>query len=181
MSGSQFAGCCVHIATVIYYLSYAKSHILKDPKLIKLPASHFNKILVNTKSFEKPNAPRYVRNKRRSKEYILKDIEYQSPSVSSSEISSDDEPYGNVKKKFQNINFHKIETEAKKGEAQVDTQIQTCSLFVNDVIPTFIDHIPFWGGYFIINKKKLLLSTHVLLITIYLRYGSLKNYRPILK
>lgn len=53
------AGCCVHVASLIYYLSYAK-HIID----FKLPAEHLNSVFVNTTLSEVPNQPRYVRNKR---------------------------------------------------------------------------------------------------------------------
>ncbi len=64
--GRRQTGCCIHSATVIYYLSYAK---LK-PDRLKLPGEHLNAVLVNTDKMEAPNRPRHVRGKRRLKQMI---------------------------------------------------------------------------------------------------------------
>jgi hypothetical protein len=42
MSGLKVTGCCVHVATLIYYLTYGK---YADE--IKLPGKHLNSIFVN--------------------------------------------------------------------------------------------------------------------------------------
>ena len=58
MSGLKVVGCCVHVATVICFLSNFKY------KSLKLPGEHLNSIFVNLKLFESANQPRYVRSKR---------------------------------------------------------------------------------------------------------------------
>ncbi len=75
MSGQKEAGCCVHVATVIYYLSYARNHNYK------IPAEYLNNIFVNTSKKEPANNPQYVHNKR------------QNNVISSSESESEDETY----------------------------------------------------------------------------------------
>jgi hypothetical protein len=53
-------------------MSYAKSKRSQDPEFIKLPGTHLKKNLVDMKSNEDSNQPRYVRHRRR-KESIFKD------------------------------------------------------------------------------------------------------------
>ncbi len=78
MYGRKRAGCCSHVATVIYYFSYAK---YRD---IKLPGEHLNSVFIDIKNNEAPNEPRYVRAKRR------RVIESESDS-SSTEADSNEE------------------------------------------------------------------------------------------
>jgi hypothetical protein len=59
MSGNKQIGCCVHVATLIYYLAIIKY------SQTKLPAEHLN--LIFLKTGESPNSPKYLRNKRISK------------------------------------------------------------------------------------------------------------------
>lgn len=54
----KVAGCCVHVATLIYYLAYAKYYA------IRIPADYLNAVFVNTDLKEEPNKPRIVRRKR---------------------------------------------------------------------------------------------------------------------
>ena len=72
---------------MIYYLGHAKEKIANDPESIKLPAVHLKSILINTHSSDLPNAPRYVRNKRRDTRYTKK--ERNSESDKSSKHNSD--------------------------------------------------------------------------------------------
>ncbi len=61
-SGKKQVGCCVHIATVIYYLSYAKFRQCA----LRFPSQLLSTILCDMKT-DIPNAPRYVRRKRNIK------------------------------------------------------------------------------------------------------------------
>lgn len=86
MSGRRVVGCCAHVATVIYYLSYAKY------RTVKCPAQHLNSILVNLNSSEKANKPRYVKNKRTKKEYSSSsDSESSNSSIKTTRSTSSSE------------------------------------------------------------------------------------------
>ena len=62
MSGRKLVGCCVHVATVIYYLSNAK-YIRNN----KLPAEYLNNVFIDMEKMESPNNPRYVQSIRYQK------------------------------------------------------------------------------------------------------------------
>ena len=64
MSGRKMAGCCVHVACLIYYLSNAKYNTIKPP------AEHLNSIFVDMSTSKAPNDPQYVRNHRKSKNIV---------------------------------------------------------------------------------------------------------------
>ncbi len=83
MSGKRTNGCCVHVATVIYFLSNV---VHKDKSLIRYPGNHLNNVLVDINSNTIANSPEYLRNRRR-----IKDIE--SSSDSDNDISSDSDHY----------------------------------------------------------------------------------------
>jgi len=61
MSGRKVLGCCVHISTVIYYLSYAKYYPIKKP------GDFLNSVLVNSDSRVLSNRPDYIKNTRKIK------------------------------------------------------------------------------------------------------------------
>ncbi len=82
MSGKRTNGCCVHVATVIYYLSNVV-HV--DQSQLKYPGSYLNKILVDINSNSAANNPHYVRNGRKLKDII-------SSSESENDLSSDSDP-----------------------------------------------------------------------------------------
>jgi hypothetical protein len=52
-SGRRIVGCCSHVATVIYYLSWAKYHTLK------FPAEHLNLMFIDKSKLESANQPKY--------------------------------------------------------------------------------------------------------------------------
>ena len=70
-------------------MSYAKSKLSQDPESIKLPGTHLKKILVDMKSNEESNQPRYVRHRRRKSKYFQ--ISSSESSVESCNWSSDEE------------------------------------------------------------------------------------------
>ncbi len=82
MSGQRTNGCCVHVATVIYYLSIV---VYVDKSLLKYPGNYLNKILVNINENSAANNPQYIRNERK-----LRDI--ASSSESDNDLSSDSNP-----------------------------------------------------------------------------------------
>ena len=103
MSGRKIVGCCVHVATVIYYLSYAKYYD------IKMPAEFLNAIFVDFDKMESSNNPRYVRAKRGTKEISSSDDSDSDTSSKTSgskrEIDLDDfdsEPNINKRDKTKN-------------------------------------------------------------------------------
>ena len=154
MSGHQVAGCCVHVATLIFYLSYAKDKIKEDQRYIKLPASHLNSTLVNTKNLDISNEPRYVKHKRRKSCFIEKEI----PCITSnsSDMSSEDEILmtNAVKKKIlepkdieKNMHNDKVGLNKKKRSIQANN-ISKYRETPKLEMQTFISHIPSNGGYY---------------------------------
>lgn len=77
-TGNRMAGCCVHVACVIYYLSYAKYTQLQ------LPAKNQRLIFIDMDKNEKPNKPRYVIRNRKKR-----DIFTHPDNSSSSDSDSD--------------------------------------------------------------------------------------------
>ena len=85
MSGRKVAGCCVHVASVIFYLSYARFNN------INLPALNKHLVLIDTTKREKPNNPRLVKAKRlvnRNNDQNLDESESSSSDDSENEISN---------------------------------------------------------------------------------------------
>ena len=83
MSGHTLVGCCVHVATLIYYLSHAKDHA------IKMPAEHLNSVFVDFNKMELPNRPKIIKNKRGQRE-VSSSSESESSESESSELESSD-------------------------------------------------------------------------------------------
>jgi hypothetical protein len=81
--GLKQAGCCIHVATFIYYLSYAKFR----EKTTRLPAEYLNTVLVDMVKNDAPNNPN-VRQKRK-KRGLSFDISSKTSSDNSSNTSSD--------------------------------------------------------------------------------------------
>lgn len=84
MSGRKVAGCCVHVASVIFYFSYARNQNLK------LPALNKSLVLINTAKRQKPNNPTLVRVKRSKNNYNINnsiETEVSSSDESESEFS----------------------------------------------------------------------------------------------
>ena len=59
-SGKKQAGCCMHVAAYIHYLSFARF----NPN-IKLPGEHLNSVLIDMEKNQSPKKPIYVKNNRR--------------------------------------------------------------------------------------------------------------------
>jgi hypothetical protein len=65
-SGLKIAGTCVHVASLLYYLSYARHQFLSNGN-INLKFLYLNKILVDMDNLEPSNNPKLVRSKRTRK------------------------------------------------------------------------------------------------------------------
>ena len=86
-------GCCVHVATLIYYLSYAKN------REKRIPGEQLNDIFVNIHNLEASNQPKYIRRKRGLKETSsssdedtdTESTEYQKSSLNVTDRSVEDE------------------------------------------------------------------------------------------
>jgi hypothetical protein len=63
LSGFQFAGCCVHITAVLYYLGHLKEKLKKNKTIFQSPSKHLKNILVDINNNSKVNEPEYVRQK----------------------------------------------------------------------------------------------------------------------
>ena len=123
MSGRKVLGCCVHISTVIYYLSYAKYYPIKKP------GDFLNSVLVNRDSRVLSNRPDYIKNTRK--------IKIINPGNKTNE--SDD----------QDSEFDEQDTEFEDEEKVQDEPITSTYDFISD----FKTHVPFWGANITYKKK----------------------------
>ena len=65
MSGKQVVGCCVHVTAVLLYLGNVRNNLKSNSSRIESPGKHLIDLLVNIEKKDKPNSPRYVKNRRR--------------------------------------------------------------------------------------------------------------------
>ena len=151
----------MHVATLIYYLGYARQLIVQDPNNIKYPATHLSSIFVDVESSERANAPRYIRHKRRNM-VSLSENQVESSSASSSEIS-DDEIDNDQSFILDKLINQKMQTEISKNGTlatnknllSTDNKIETSSKLNSDVriktvqtdMREFNGHIPTNGGF----------------------------------
>ena len=70
--GKRTTGCCIHVATVVYYLAFGKYQ--EDV----LPGEYLNSVLVDLSKLDSPKKPKYVRPTRRNVKPI--DLECDSDS-----------------------------------------------------------------------------------------------------
>ncbi|CAF1032073.1 unnamed protein product, partial [Brachionus calyciflorus] len=93
-SGQKIFGCCVHVATLIFFLRYGRKNIIESP------ARFLQKLFINFKKMNSPNKPRYLKNSRKNKikEEFLINLSNQSDI---------DEPGKDIKdqKKIKDKNF----------------------------------------------------------------------------
>ena len=148
-----------------------------------MPSIHLNSILVNINESDKPNAPRYIRHKRRKSCYIQKESDLISSSASNSDLSSDNDekqlkkPLLEPKKKYTTRSQGPCLTTGQETATKIEKSITQCTkptdshdmidkaanvnmeiISVESKIPTFKAHIPSLGGsFFFINLmvKKL--------------------------
>ena len=176
----------MHIATVIFYLSNAKDKIDQDPENIKFPGEHLKSVFVNTNTLERSNAPRYVRNKRRSSDYFQKEANIPcSPfsSLNSSELSSDDDqekmqvPFiphiddqlENTKKSVEYKNKASKKKPKPNPQKEKEFEIsQSVIPILDKVLPTFVAHIPSLGGQFLKNNGQKIVLTNTCTIDNYM-------------
>jgi hypothetical protein len=102
-------GCCIHVATVINYLSNAKYQKLSQP------AEYLNSIFVDLNKKEAANQPRYVRNKR----------SFKKPNEPNSDISGDDTDFDDTK---NTLDFVEL-TDSEKEDQQIKTQSSSFTIY----------------------------------------------------
>jgi hypothetical protein len=150
LSGQKVAGCCVHVATVIYYLSYARYNTNK------IPAEYLNKIFVDISKKEPANIPRYVRNKR------------QTCMISSSESSSSSESESEGKTSSLDKSLTLSDSRTDVSSINNDYSVETLSNYdeENDCfepqnsinIQEIKGHVPQWGGKINYHNRKVKVS-----------------------
>ena len=144
MSGRIVAGCCVHVATLIYFLGYAKEKI--DCNSLKLPGEHLTSILVKINSSEPSNSPRYVKAKRSFKQRA-----YEISHISSNN-TTDSEPETALENQIEKAVEKENQLSIKKEAVSLSIELHESP---NNYIPYFIEHIPKWGGYIYNGNKKI--------------------------
>jgi hypothetical protein len=143
-------------------MSYAKSKLSQDPESIKLPGTHLKKILVDMKSNEESNQPRYVRHRRRKSKYFQ--ISSSESSVESCNWSSDEETLIQ-KTETESLSKNNVLQDvinnrgnSKKNILLAKKKLVSSKEFtdtsVDSVISGFNSHIPTWGATFSNNNKK---------------------------
>ena len=130
-TGKRIIGCCVHVATLLYYLSNARF------KPINIPAEHLNSIFVDLSKKEPANEPKYVRRRRNLKQNAS----------SSSDSSSTEDDSDSVKEKERN-----------QDEFVIDNNTSQELHYENYSIELLKTRIPKWGADIIYNNKKYYLS-----------------------
>jgi hypothetical protein len=60
-SGKKQAGCCMHVAACIHYLSFARYS-----QIMKMPGEYLNSVLVDMDNKQSPKKPNFVKNTRTS-------------------------------------------------------------------------------------------------------------------
>ena len=131
--------------TVLHYLSCAKYEIEKEPPNIKFPSTHLKNALVDIKSLEISNNPRYIHHKRRKISKINKDPSNREiSSLESSDMTSEDE-----------INVNPVSIKLKRNSKEKKQEDLKKNNGLDSIIPDFIGHLPRWGGFFVINGKKI--------------------------
>lgn len=156
MSGRKVAGCCSHVAAVIYYFGYAKH------KQIILPAEGLNNILIDIQGKTLPNNPIYFRNKRRKKENVSSSSD---TSLSTDETDSD-ENCSKCKKSIENKQKENISSEwsvkqkydsekillqmkvSKKNQKSNDQNLNESGSIVLEQykLKDFKNHVPNWSA-----------------------------------
>lgn len=146
-AGRRVVGSCVHVATIISYLSYIRYSFLR------IPAVNNQKIFFDKNSNEPPNRPRYVKNKRDIKNEFCHNL-----SSSSEESDFENEKITikpALKKQVKNSNKKKksesINTENRRDNF-IENSLNEGSLIS---IQEFISHVPKWGGSIEKNNKKI--------------------------
>jgi hypothetical protein len=147
LSGRKTAGCCVHVTTLILYLSNSKYRNIKGP------GEHLNSVFIDFAKKEPPNISRYVKNVRNKIE-ITDTSEYEDSMVSEHPEFSDLEDRNESHYEENNnliVEENNISTENESASNNLN-QIQSLSL------KEFKSHVPEWGGNIIFEKKNIEVS-----------------------
>jgi len=179
MSGRKIAGCCVHIACLIYYLSNARY------KKIEPRAEHLNTIFVDMKNKSEANNPKYIRNRRKQNKEIESDFissdsdvdfltdtdickeEYQTncnlnqgKASMAKKIKSKTIKGNKVPKNIQSENSSEdIQSKVEPYQVQKEHESIKNLKTIQEIIQTYQPHVPFWGGN-IKYKEKLVKLTN---------------------
>ena len=151
VSGRRRVGCCVHVATVIYYLSFGKYHQTKNP------AEHLNSIFVDTENNEAPNVSKYVRGKRRT---IFSDTDSNS-SDSDSDPNDSDLNDSNLNSESNSELDSNPESDSESDlneQEEVPLEYNNNPSANDDILSQIKQHVPKWGGIIGYQNKKILLS-----------------------
>ena len=166
MSGLKVAGCCVHVATLIYYLSYGM-HVDE----IKLPGKHLNSIFVDFGEKDQSNKPRYVRGTRIRRESTSGSDD--TDAINESDLESDQDPT-----KENSIFFHEDLEVIDQIKLQSNVEINTnqdskrhsyTKLQSHDnTIEQLTAHIPLLGGTIDYNGESNVTISNTYLIDYFL-------------
>ncbi|CAF1031356.1 unnamed protein product [Brachionus calyciflorus] len=149
MSGRKILGTCVHVAAVISYLGFAQFNELK------IKGKHLKKVFIDMEKSQKPNEPKYIRQKRNKKEIKCKTISILQEIPSSSNLKINNQNIKTGKEKLFNVQIFKdhvpkwgayIEIE---GEKNIYVK-NTCTIdylllsfwYAAQLKNTFLDSIP---------------------------------------
>jgi hypothetical protein len=158
MSGHKVAGCCAHVAAIIYYLSYAKNKEFN----LNCPAEYLNKVFINRSNNQLPNQPMYVKNERKNK--VLSSSESDDSSDESvsdiksiKEENSSDTEYSDNDINAIKVKDHKLKdsieipnekppsesSNVPDNQFRIDGQLpKSDEIDLND----FKNHVPPWGA-----------------------------------
>ena len=139
LSGRKRVGCCVHVAAIIWYLSWGRFHNFR------LPGQYLNEIFVNFNEKEATNCPKYVRNDR-SLELNSDSSDDSDNSIDS--FSSDNSDSTNDSDSSMNSS---VKSESNDSLVSLDSTVDT-------LLDDFKNHVPKWGAIITYNGKKVELT-----------------------
>ena len=166
-SGLKVAGACVHVATLIYYLSNAKYSSYYSP------AEHLNSIFVNIDNQDLPNRPNIIKNQRgkkrikiesdneEKKEESLLSIEEskdqseepKDPSTESKDPSTESKD-PSTESKDPSEEPKDPSTESKNNKITNNEDEKRINLEINNLK----NHVPKWGANITYKNQKVFLS-----------------------
>ena len=162
MSGLKVTRCCVHVATLIYYLTYAMHE-----DVIKFPAKHLNLLFVDFEEKEQSNQPRYVRGKRGRKESTSGSDETDETDESDSENDHEliNESNKGNQEKFVEPDLNFLPFKDKENHTlDKSEKYLTTTISPDDTIDHFTAHIPFLGASINFNGESNVEVSHTYLI-----------------
>ncbi len=144
LSGRKTAGCCVHVTTLILYLSCSKYREIKGP------GEHLNSIFIDFNKKEQPNISRYVKNVRNK---IKNSDTRNSDGVSMPKYLDMDE-IENEENNSLSIQENIESTQNIIKETSLDNRNKIQALSLKE----FKSHVPEWGGHIRFHENYITLS-----------------------